>query len=218
MDPDGGGCYTHPTFGFDLFMVSGSYAALSAFARKRVCVVLYALSAVSALPLSCGSADVPRAVLVLKDDSGERVRLSDYRGKVVVLNFWATWCAPCRDEMPMLVEIEKEYRSRGVVFVGASLDDERTNRQIPDYLIRHGVKYAIWYGATPFDVDRLGLGAAVPDTAFLDQEGRIAARVLGEIRRREVKDRLDWLLGDWTGPAPEALVNHLGSYPGVHHD
>src|SRR5580704_18781688 len=77
------------------------------------------------------SMDPPRAALVLKDASGERVRLSDYRGKVVVLNFWATWCAPCRDEIPMLVEMEKEYRSRGVVFIGASLDEERTSRQIP---------------------------------------------------------------------------------------
>ena len=159
----------------------------------------------------CISADPPRAVLVLKDASGERVRLSDYRGKIVVLNFWATWCGPCRDEMPMLVEMEKEYSSRGVVFVGASLDDARTSRQIPDYLARYGVKYPVWYGATGDDVARLGLGVAVPDTAFLDQEGRIVARVMGEIRRREIKERLDWLLGDWTGPAPEALVRHLGN-------
>jgi thiol-disulfide isomerase/thioredoxin len=161
------------------------------------------------LSVPCISMDPQRAALVLKDAAGERVRLSDYRGKVVVLNFWATWCAPCRDEMPMLVEMEKEYGSRGVVFVGANLDDARTSRQIPDYLARFGIKYPVWYGATGDDVARLGLGGAVPDTAFLDQEGRIVARVLGEIRRREVKERLDWLLGDWTGPAPEALVKHL---------
>jgi thiol-disulfide isomerase/thioredoxin len=161
------------------------------------------------------SMDPPRAVLVLKDASGERVRLSDYRGKVVVLNFWATWCGPCRDEIPMLVEMEKEYSSRGVVFIGASLDDERTSRQIPDYLARYGVKYPVWYGAGRGDLDRLGFDQAVPATAFLDQEGRVGARVLGEIRRREIKDRLDWLLGDWTGPAPQALVNHLGSFSGA---
>jgi len=161
------------------------------------------------------SMDPPRAVLVLKDASGERVRLSDYRGKIVVLNFWATWCAPCRDEIPYFVELEKEYRSRGVVFIGASLDDERTSRQIPDYLARYGVKYPVWYGAGRGDLDRLGFDQAVPATAFLDQEGRVGARVLGEIRRREIKERLDWLLGDWTGPAPQALVNHLGSFSGA---
>jgi thiol-disulfide isomerase/thioredoxin len=156
------------------------------------------------------SMDPPRAALVLKDASGQRVRLSDYRGKVLVLNFWATWCGPCRDEIPMLVEMEKEDGSRGVVFVGASLDDARTSRQIPDFLERYGVKYPVWYGATGDDVARLGLGMAVPGTAFLDQEGRIVARVLGEMRRREIKERLDWLLGDWTGPAPQAVVKHVG--------
>ena len=166
----------------------------------------------SALWLSAtgASEDLPRAVLVLKDASGQRVRLSDYRGKVVVLNFWATWCRPCRDEIPMLAEMEKEYSSRGVVFVGASLDDARTSRQIPDFLERYGVKYPVWYGATGDDVARLGLGVAVPGTAFLDQEGRIVARVLGEMCRREIKERLDWLLGDWTRPAPQALVKHVG--------
>lgn len=157
------------------------------------------------------SMDPPRAALVLKDASGERVRLSDYRGKVVVLNFWATWCAPCREEIPMLVEMEKEYSSRGVVFVGASLDDARTIRQISDYILRYGIKYPVWYGATGDDVARLGLGVAVPDTVFLDQDGQIVARVMGEIRRREVKERLDWLLGDRTGPAPDSVVRHLGN-------
>ena len=163
------------------------------------------------LAASCMAKDPSRAVLVLKDASGERVRLSDYRGKLVVLNFWATWCGPCRHEMPVLVEMEKEYSSRGVVFVGASLDDERTSRQIPDFLANYRVKFPVWYGATGDDVARLGLGVAAPDTAFLDPEGQIVARVLGQIRRDEIKERLDWLLGDRTGPAPEALVKHLFS-------
>jgi thiol-disulfide isomerase/thioredoxin len=178
-------------------------------------VALFACGAALVLSAPCVSMDGPRAVLVLKDASGERVRLSDYRGKIVVLNFWATWCAPCRDEIPYFVELEKEYRSRGVVFIGASLDDERTSRQIPDYLARYGVKYPVWYGAGRGDLDRLGFDQAVPATAFLDTEGRVGARVLGEIRRREIKDRLDWLLGDWTGPAPQALVNHMGSFSGA---
>src|SRR6266481_139736 len=62
------------------------------------------------------SKDPPKADLTLKDANGQRVRLSDLRGKVVVLNFWATWCVPCNEEMPMLVQAEKEYASRGVVF------------------------------------------------------------------------------------------------------
>ena len=65
------------------------------------------------------------------DLSGKRVHLRDYRGRVVVLNFWATWCGPCNAEMPLLVDAEKEYGSRGVAFIGASLDDSKTKRKVP---------------------------------------------------------------------------------------
>jgi thiol-disulfide isomerase/thioredoxin len=167
--------------------------------------------AVLLLGLPIVSMGAPRAILVLKGPSGELVRLSDYRGKVVVLNFWATWCGPCREEMLMLMELEKEYGGRGVVIIGASLDDARTSRQIPDYLSKLGVKYPIWYGATGDDVARFGLGEAVPDTVFIDPEGQVTGRVAGEIRRSEVRERLDWLLGDRSRPAPETFVSHLGN-------
>jgi thiol-disulfide isomerase/thioredoxin len=163
----------------------------------------------STLLLSAPLLSAARPALVLKDASGERVRLSDYRGHVMVLNFWATWCGPCRNEMTMLVEMEKLYSGRGVVFVGASLDDARTSRQIPDFLAGCGVKYPIWYGATADDVARFGLGSAIPDTLILDEEGQIVARVLGDMRRRELEERLNWVLGDRTGPSPQAFVRHV---------
>ena len=155
------------------------------------------------------SNDPPKNELVLNDASGQFVHLSDYRGKLVVLNFWATWCLPCTEEITRLVEAEKEYGGRGVVFIGASLDDKTTLPQVPDYLARYGVKFPIWYGANERDLIKFGLGRAIPDTVFLDIDGRIAERVLGEIRTDEIKERLDWLLGDRTGDPPEVLVNHL---------
>jgi len=145
----------------------------------------------------------------LTDASGAAVRLKDLRGKLVVLNFWATWCGPCREEMPMLAAAEKQYRSKGVVFVGASLDDEKSKRLVGDYVKRFGVDYAIWTGATSDDLDKLHMGEAVPATAFLDTDGHIAGRISGQIREGEVQERLDWLLSDRKGPAPRALVKHL---------
>ena len=158
--------------------------------------------------LQSSAADRP-VDLKLKDVNGATVRLRDLRGKLVVLNFWATWCGPCREEMPMLADVEKQYRSRGVVFVGASLDDEKSQRLIGDYVKRFGVQYAVWTGATGDDLDKLHMGEAVPATAFLDTDGHIAGRISGQIRDGEVQERLDWLLSDRKGPAPRFLVKHL---------
>lgn len=160
---------------------------------------------VSALGLC---ADAPTTDLALKDAAGRKVRLRDLRGKPVLLNFWATWCGPCNDEMPALVDLEKQYAGR-VAFIGASLDDEKSTAKIPAFLAKYQIGFPIWYGATLDDLDRLKLGNAVPDTVFLDPEGHVAARILGQARPEEVKERLDWLTGDRSGPAPAALVRHL---------
>ena len=163
-----------------------------------------------ALPALTVAKDAPKAELNLKDSSGARVSLRDYRGKIVVLNFWATWCGPCNQEMPMIVELQREYASRGVVFIAASLDDAKTRNQIPAFVSKYQITFPVWYGATSDDLDRLGMGELVPDTAFLDQEGRIVSRVLGQMRKEELKERLEWLTGDRFARAPKALVKHLG--------
>jgi thiol-disulfide isomerase/thioredoxin len=155
------------------------------------------------------AADVPKADLTLNDAAGRKVKLRDLRGKPVVLNFWATWCGPCAAELSMLAEMEKEYGGRGAVFIGASMDDAKTAGKAPAFLAEHHVGFPIWYGATADDLDQFKLGNAVPATAFLDAEGRIVARILGQPRPEEVRERLDWLTGDRSGPAPRPLARHL---------
>jgi thiol-disulfide isomerase/thioredoxin len=151
-----------------------------------------------------------KAELNLTDLDGRRVQLKDYRGRMVVLNLWATWCGPCKDELPLLVAAEKEYKARGVVFIGASLDESKTRRRVPDFAMQYQIGFPVWLGATADDLVRLDLGEAVPATAFIDQDGSIIARVSGKIREAELKERIEWLLGDRTGPAPQAMVKHLG--------
>jgi thiol-disulfide isomerase/thioredoxin len=149
------------------------------------------------------------ADLNLVDLGGKKVHLKDYRAKIVVLNFWATWCAPCRDEMPMFVEIEKEWEPKGVVFIGASLDDKKTIKNIPDFIEKYRIDFPVWTGATGDDLARLRMGEAVPDTAFLDADGVILSRIQGEIKKTELVERLEWLTGDRKGPEPKALIRNL---------
>jgi thiol-disulfide isomerase/thioredoxin len=147
--------------------------------------------------------------LTLTSLDGKKVHLRDYAGKVVVLNIWATWCSPCREEMPRMVEAEKVWGPKGVVFIGASLDDNKNKKNIPAFLQEFKITFPILTGATPGDLDKLHLGNAVPDTAFLDSDGVIFARVRGEITKSELEERLAWVTGDRAGPAPEAMVTHL---------
>jgi thiol-disulfide isomerase/thioredoxin len=171
---------------------------------------LFVVAALASAVALCG--DVPKAELTLKDAKGQKVRLRDLRGKPVVLNFWATWCGPCNAEMPMLVEMEKQYAAQGIAFLGASLDDAKSKAKIPAFLAEYKIDFPIWYGATGDDLDQLKLGEAVPATAFLDAEGHIVARILGQARPEEVKERLDWLAGNPSASAPQAVVTHLESH------
>jgi thiol-disulfide isomerase/thioredoxin len=148
-------------------------------------------------------------VLALKDMQGRKARLSDLRGKVVVLNFWATWCGPCNAEMPMLVKAAKTYDNTRVTFIGASVDSPQTQNKVREYLQKLQITYPIWLGATDVDMQRLQMGNAVPGTAFLDGEGVVRARILGQMSPGEIEERVDWLLCDQQGNTPPAVVTHL---------
>jgi thiol-disulfide isomerase/thioredoxin len=169
------------------------------------CLLLFAGAAAL---VSAPKTEFP-AELNLVDLDGRKVHLKDYRANVVVLNFWATWCGPCRDEMPMLVEVEKAWTPKGVVFIGASLDDRKTIKAIPEFIRKYRIDFPVWTGATANDLERLKMGDAAPDTAFIDKGGVIVSRVQGEIGKAELEERLEWLTGDRKGPAPQTLVRHL---------
>ena len=171
---------------------------------SAVFVVLAATLTFAADPKKDGPADLNLASL-----EGGKVHLKDLRGKVVVLNLWATWCGPCKEEMPMMVDAEKTWGPKGVVFIGASLDDSKSKKNIPAFLKEFGITFPIWTGATSDDLAKLHLGEAVPDTAFIDAEGVIFSRVMGEIRRPELDERLQWVTGGKSLPAPQAVVIHL---------
>ena len=170
-------------------------------------VKLAAFCAVASVALASDSSD--RHALSLPDLNANRQTLEQYRGRIVVLNFWATWCVPCREEMPLLVDLQKRYASRGVVVVGASADDESTQAQIEPFVEELGITFPIWIGANTADMERLGLGAVLPATAIIDKDGRIIFRLIGPLKRKALTQRIDYLLSDKQGKAPEPLIDAL---------
>lgn len=152
--------------------------------------------------------DMSHPKLSLKDLSGVKHSIADYRGKVVVLNFWATWCSPCREELPMLNALEKQYAAQGVVFIEASLDDKKDQNKIPAFLSKAGVDFPVWIGAGADTIKKLDLGKIIPATLILDRDGKAVSRLLGEARHDELVARLDWILGGESSAPPAPVVTH----------
>jgi len=132
--------------------------------------------------------------LSLNDIQGKRHSLSDYRGKIVVLNFWATWCVGCKQEMPIFVDISKKYRDRGVVVLAASVDDETTKKYISRFSHSYKMDFPILLDANVDMMHELGLTDALPSTVFLDAEGNIVGRIAGTAKRKDAFERVEKLL------------------------
>jgi thiol-disulfide isomerase/thioredoxin len=152
--------------------------------------------------------DKTHVELALKDLSGVKHSLADYRGKILVVNFWATWCGPCREELPMLERIERQYAGKGVVFIEASLDEKKDRKSIPAFLAKENVEFPVWVGADPDTLRKLDLGKIIPATLILDRDGNAVSRLLGEARHDEVVARLDWILAGESGTPPAPVVTH----------
>ena len=171
----------------------------------------------AALCLIAGAAVASeRAALALPDLSGTPQTLEQYRGRVVVLNFWATWCVPCRAEMPLLVEIQNRYAARGVVVIGASADEEGARVEITKFIEDFRITFPIWTGATTGHMQRMGLGEALPATAIIDRDGQITFRIIGVLERKDLTRRLHYLLSGKQGKAPEALLDTIAGAGDAH--
>jgi peroxiredoxin len=130
----------------------------------------------------------------LKDASGKTQTLADYRGKVVLLDFWATWCTGCKQEIPWFVEFQRSYESRGLAVVGVSLDDGGWNVLKP-FLAEHQIPYQMLLGDDVV-AKRYGI-EGMPDTFLIDKEGRVAAAYrAGIVDRNDIEANLKTLLSE----------------------
>jgi len=134
--------------------------------------------------------------LKLRDLRGRVVRLSDYKGKVMLLNFWATWCPPCRAEMPDLVKMQREYGSRGLQIVGITYPPETVGR-VRRFARRLKVNYPIALGTQQTKANFTD-DNTLPLTVIIDREGTIRGLIAGILLPEEFEQQVKPLLR----PAP----------------
>jgi peroxiredoxin len=113
----------------------------------------------------------------LKDLKGQTLHLKDLRGRVVLLNFFATWCAPCRQEIPDLERLYKRFNAQGLEIVGIALDMEGATLLNP-FVQRYGITYPVVLGTREVVVDYGGI-RGIPTTVFIDRDGRVAKHFVG---------------------------------------
>jgi thiol-disulfide isomerase/thioredoxin len=177
--------------------------------KRSVIFVLFVVVAITALLFSgkymsrpAGSANAgfqgangpakgtvaPDFTLKLLDGQGKTMQLSSLKGKAVIVNFWATWCDPCKVEMPWLVELQKKYGPQGLQIVGVAVDDAG-EKTISDFARKMGVNYPVLLG-TEKVADLYGGIDGLPTNFFLDRSGKVVDHVLGLVSESVIEDAI----------------------------
>ena len=140
--------------------------------------------------MSSSNNQAPNFTLV--DTNGKKVSLSDYKGKVVILDFWATWCPPCRRGIPDLIDIQKQFKNK-IVVLGISLDTD-TKGDVPSFIKNMGINYSVLY-ASPEVVQAYGNIDAIPTSFIIDKKGKIVNQHVGLTPKETLISEIKNLLG-----------------------
>ena len=136
--------------------------------------------------------EVKKPELTLKDLNGRTIRLSKYHGKVVLINFWATWCPPCRAEMPDLIRLQREYGKEGLQIIGITYPPESKAR-VRRFASRIKVNYPIILG-TPEIKGRFSPDEILPLTVVINRDGQVVEVIRGILLRQEFDEKIKPLL------------------------
>lgn len=132
--------------------------------------------------------------LKLRDLSGVEQNLSSFKGRIVILNFWATYCVPCRQEMPDLAAIQNEFAALGVQVIGASTDEAADRGKVLQFIRETKINFPIWVGATTSDMLNFGLGTALPGSVIIGRDGKIARVISGVVNQADLKKQIETML------------------------
>jgi peroxiredoxin len=123
---------------------------------------------------------------ILKTEDGRKVSLADYKGKAVLVNFWATWCVPCKLEMPWFVDLHKQYASQGFEILGVNEDDVKDRSQIGKFSRKIGVNYPILLGNDTAAKAYGGIDV-LPTSFYVGRDGKVVEEAAGLISRDEIE-------------------------------
>ncbi len=140
----------------------------------------------------------------LESLDGGTMRLSDLRGKAVLLNFWATWCGPCKIEMPWFVDLQNQYRAQGLQIVGVAMDDA-SKADIKKFAQDMGVNYPILIGKEAVG-DQYGGVPALPETFLIGRDGKIVDKIIGLRGKSEIEDSIKKALDTRAASSQAAAV------------
>jgi thiol-disulfide isomerase/thioredoxin len=173
--------------------------------KRLVCssFLLALVLSTSASPLAAAEAEwiakearVSAPKLVLSDVPGRRRQLTEFKGKVLTVNFWATWCLPCQGEMPEFTKVYAEYKDRNVEFLGAANEPRSARPKVQAFMKEYAMQFPVWMELSEVNMKEFGIGEALPGTVILDSQGRIAARIVGTTDAVQLRQLLDRVLSE----------------------
>ncbi len=149
----------------------------------------------------------PAPEFALQTLDGKTLKLADLRGKAVLLNFWATWCPPCKEEIPWFIELQKQYGPQGLQIVGVAMDDAGHDA-IAKFAADMKIDYPVLLG-TEQVADQYGGVESLPTTFYIGRDGKIVARVFGLVSHKDIEDNIRAALAQ--GPPTVAESGPAGS-------
>ncbi len=165
---------------------------LGAFVIVSTIIVLIPRGSDSSGPLVAAANRKNMPEIAMHDLYGGNWRLSGHRGKVVLVNFWASWCGPCRHETPGIVRLANEYQSRGFEVAGVAMDD--SDRPVRQFVTSYHVSYPVLL--PPADSPYVSSISSLPTSFLVDKQGRMAKVYLEETSERELRADVDRLLAE----------------------